>query len=88
MACRTVRELTLAVTQRRPLHKPARPGLSGFFSGAFESPTLVYPNVLIGDRADAMDLGFLLRCGVTHVLNTTKQLRPCHESKFIYLQVS
>lgn len=55
-------------------------------TGAFESPTLITPHILVGDRADAMDLGFLLRYGVTHVLNTTKQLRPHHEAKFIYLQ--
>jgi len=59
----------------------------GCLNGAFESPTLVTDFILIGDRADAMDMTFLLRAGVTHILNTTKQLRCHHENRFIYLRV-
>lgn len=47
-------------------------------------PTLVTDHILIGNREDAMDQRKLETLGVSHVLNSCKQLPNYHPSTFVY----
>jgi len=45
----------------------------------------ILPDLFLGDRGDACDGNRLRRCGITHIVNCSKEL-PCYfEEKFEYL---
>ncbi|KAJ1457496.1 protein-tyrosine phosphatase-like protein [Pelagophyceae sp. CCMP2097] len=49
--------------------------------------TLVTQHIVLGCREDAMDLVKLRALGVTHVLNTSKQLPNFHEAHLVYHKI-
>lgn len=58
--------------------------------GSVQDPrkhTLVTQHIVLGCREDAMDLAKLKSLGVTHVLNTCKQLPNYHKAHLIYYKI-
>lgn len=53
----------------------------------YEAPTPIAEYLLLGDREDAQRRDLLISLGVTHVLNTAKQLPNYFEDDFLYHRV-
>lgn len=57
-------------------------------SNTTTSPNFITPHILLGDRKDASNLNALRKNGVTHVLNTAKQLPNYFPDQFIYCNLA
>ena len=57
-------------------------------SGNYDCPTPITDLIYLGDRHDAQNKEHLKSLGITHILNTAKQLPNYHEGSFEYFKIN